>query len=70
MSTRAVTLAGYVVILGAALVLSAIARARARAALSDAVLRVLCGRAGRIVVLASWAWLGWHLFARGSGAFD
>jgi hypothetical protein len=23
----------------------------------------------RLVVFLGWAWLGWHLFARGSGAF-
>jgi Family of unknown function (DUF6186) len=23
----------------------------------------------RFLILAGWAWLGWHLFARGSGAF-
>jgi Family of unknown function (DUF6186) len=26
-------------------------------------------RARRVACLAAWAWLGWHLFARGSGAF-
>jgi hypothetical protein len=26
--------------------------------------RVLAGRVGRVVVLAAWWWLGWHLFAR------
>jgi hypothetical protein len=26
--------------------------------------RVLAGRVGRLVVLAAWWWLGWHLFAR------
>ena len=24
----------------------------------------------RILVVAGWIWLGWHLFARGSGAFN
>jgi hypothetical protein len=23
----------------------------------------------RILVVVGWIWLGWHLFARGSGAF-
>jgi hypothetical protein len=27
-------------------------------------------RAVRIAVVLGWVWLGWHLFARGSGAFE
>jgi hypothetical protein len=32
--------------------------------------RVGRSRLGRWALLLGWAWLGWHLFARGSGAFE
>jgi sirohydrochlorin ferrochelatase len=37
--------------------------------LPDAITALTRRRAVRIVVVLGWAWLGWHLFARGSGAF-
>lgn len=35
----------------------------------DVLTRVLRHRLGRWVVWALWAFVGWHLFVRGSGAF-
>jgi hypothetical protein len=32
--------------------------------------RVTSSRPGRMLLVLAWAWLGWHLFARGSGAFE
>jgi len=70
MSSRAITLAGFVAIAAAAIVLEVWDRRAGRARLVDAVQVVLATRIGRIALLAAWAWVGWHLFARGSGAFE
>jgi hypothetical protein len=37
--------------------------------LPDAIVSVTRRRGVRILVVVGWVWLGWHLFARGSGAF-
>jgi len=37
--------------------------------LSDAIVALTRRRSARILVVLGWVWLGWHLFARGSGAF-
>jgi hypothetical protein len=31
--------------------------------------RLTRSTSARVIVFLGWAWLGWHLFARGSGAF-
>jgi hypothetical protein len=57
--TRTVTLAGFAMILLAALALELWSRRHDRATLVDTITR-----APRLVTLTAWLWLGWHLFAR------
>ena len=63
--SRSITLAGYAVLVVAAVVLEVSARRRARparfAAALDAVLGVVVVR---LLLGAGWLWLGWHLFVR------
>jgi hypothetical protein len=65
MTARALILVGYVAVVAGALVLEASARRRGTpttfGATSSTVLRY---RPARLVVLAGWLWLGWHLFVR------
>lgn len=62
--SRLVTLAGYVVVLAAALGVEVDARRRAGATLGDALALVLRPWPVRLAVVAAWLWLGWHLFVR------
>jgi Family of unknown function (DUF6186) len=62
--TRAITLAGYVVIVAAAVVLEMRARRTGRATVADALALVMSSRIGKVLIIAAWLWLGWHLFAR------
>ena len=69
MTARTLTFAGYAVLAGAAVLLELVARRRGGVNLG-AVLRWLTARwPGRVVLLLGWAWLGWHLFVRGSAPF-
>jgi hypothetical protein len=61
---RAVTLVGYAVLLVMALGLELVARARGRATFGDVVALALRRRPVRLLILAAWLWLGWHLFVR------
>ena len=71
MSTRAVTFLGYGVILGATIAWAVVtARHPGWVTLPEAWAAVTRRRAVRVAVAIAWVWLGWHLFARGSGAFD
>ena len=62
--TRLVTLAGYAVIVAAALGVEIAARRRGGATLGDALAVALRPWPARVIVVAAWLWLGWHLFAR------
>jgi hypothetical protein len=62
--SRAVTLAGYAAVVAAALVLELVARAQGHATFGDAVTAAVRWRPLRLIVLAAWLWLGWHLFVR------
>jgi len=62
--SRAVTLAGYAAVVAAALVLELVARAQGYATFGDAVTAAVRCRPLRLIVLAAWLWLGWHLFVR------
>jgi hypothetical protein len=62
--TRLVTLAGYVAIVAAAVALEVGARRRGRATFGDALAVTLRPWPVRLVVVAAWLWLGWHLFVR------
>ena len=71
MTTRIITLAGYALLAGMG-VLWWIATSRRRSLVTLPLLlaRVTSSRLGRMLFVLAWAWLGWHLFARGSGAFE
>jgi hypothetical protein len=70
MTWRTITFLGFGLVGTAALVWSAIASVRTNSLALGRVLGSLTrGRASRLIVLAIWAWLGLHLFVRGSGAF-
>jgi Family of unknown function (DUF6186) len=63
--TRALTLVGYVVVAIAAAGLELAARRWRRGARLGDVLGVALRRGPvRLVVLAGWLWIGWHLFVR------
>jgi hypothetical protein len=63
--SRAITLAGYVLILVTALALEAGARRSPRLAPIGAVVTALtANRVVRVVLVTAWLWLGWHLFVR------
>jgi Family of unknown function (DUF6186) len=62
--TRLVTLAGYVVILAAAVALEIGARRRGGATFGDTLAVALRPWPVRLAVVAAWLWLGWHLFVR------
>jgi Family of unknown function (DUF6186) len=62
--TRPVTLAGYVVIAVVAIGVEIAARRRGGTTFGEALAVVLRPWPARVVVVAAWLWLGWHLFAR------
>ena len=66
MISHDVTIAGYAVIVTFAVALEAAAAGHVPGVVSiRAVLaRILRTRSGRVGVLATWAWLGMHFFAR------
>ncbi|HZP90565.1 MAG TPA: DUF6186 family protein [Actinomycetota bacterium] len=66
MSSRAVTLAGYLLIAGTGVVMQLLAwRGHLRIpTFGQLMSRIMRTRAGRVGVMAGWAWLGLHFFAR------
>ena len=66
MSSRALTIAGYVAILTVAGVLQLVAlRPGSRIpTIGTAMRRLMRTRSGRVGVIAGWAWLGLHFFGR------
>jgi hypothetical protein len=70
MTSRTITFIGYGVILAAIVGWALLAARRDRGlSLSDAIILLTRTRTARVLVVIGWIWLGWHLFARGSGAF-
>ena len=70
MTSRTLTFVGYGAILTAIVVMAVVATRRPNwMTLPDALGALTRKRAVRVVVVIGWVWLGWHLFARGSGAF-
>jgi len=65
-STRAVTIIGFVAVIAALVTLEILGRRKiARIpTLSEWLGCVMRPRAGRAIILAGWLWLGWHYFAR------
>jgi len=71
MSSRTVTFFGFGLIVTAAVVWSIVAaRSPTLITLPRLLARVTRSRIVRFLLVVGWAWLGWHLFARGSGAFE
>ena len=71
MSARSLTLAGFALIAAAAIGWSVVAARRPSViTLPRLLARATGSRIVRLVFVLVWAWLGWHLFARGSGAFE
>lgn len=62
--TRLVTLAGYALLVAAAVGVEIAARRRGGTTFGDTLAVVLRPWPARVVVVAAWLWLGWHLFAR------
>jgi hypothetical protein len=62
--TRLVTLAGYALIAAGALGVEIAARRRGGRTFGDALAVILRPWPVRVVVVAAWLWLGWHLFVR------
>jgi Family of unknown function (DUF6186) len=71
LTSRTATFAGYAAILAVIGVWTAMtARHAGWMTLPRAITALTRRRGVRIVVVLGWVWLGWHLFARGSGAFE
>jgi len=69
--TRIITLAGFAVLSLLVVGWSAYTHRRPDwCTLPQLVARITRSRTGRLVIVLAWAWVGWHLFARGSGAFE
>lgn len=64
--SRPVTLVGYAVLVLVIVAYQLVGVVRRRSPTLGEVLEPVRRRvAGRIVLLAGWLWLGWHLFVRG-----
>jgi hypothetical protein len=69
-TSRTLTFVGYGAILVAIVVMAVAAHRRPNwMTLPDALGALTRNRTVRVLVVIAWVWLGWHLFARGSGAF-
>lgn len=66
MTSRWVTVAGYAAVMTAGAILEVVSRRhRSRIPGMAATLRrVMATRSGRVGLIAGWAWLGLHFFAR------
>ncbi len=66
MSSRDVTILGYLVLVAAVVVIQIVSR-RPRSpvpSIGQILDAVMASRAGRVALIAGWAWLGLHFFAR------
>ena len=71
MTSRTITFVGFGLILVAMITWATVAAlVPSWMSLPDAFRVLTRRRAVRLLVVAGWIWLGWHLFARGSGAFN
>jgi len=64
--TRVITIAGFAAVIGALVVLEFLARREGSRipTLGEWLGYVMRPRAGRLLILAGWLWLGWHYFSR------
>jgi hypothetical protein len=69
-SSRTLTYAGFALIAAIAVVWEIVGILRWPTMTLERVVRwAMRSRTARLLLLAFWIWVGWHLFARGSGAF-
>ena len=66
MSTRTITIAGFLAVIGALVVLELMGRSRRTRipTVGEWLGYVMRPAAGRALILLGWLWLGWHYFAR------
>ncbi len=70
LSARTITYAGFALIALVAVVWEVVSVDRFPTMTLQRVVRwAMRSRTVRLLFLAFWIWVGWHLFARGSGAF-
>jgi ABC-type nitrate/sulfonate/bicarbonate transport system permease component len=70
MTSRTLTFAGFALIVGAGVAFGVITmRSRALPTLGESTRAFTRTLPVRLVLFLGWAWLGWHLFVRGTGAF-
>ncbi len=69
MSARDVSFAVYALIGVALIALQAATWWRGSLTLGQLTSQLMRRRSVRLVFLLGWAWLGWHLFVRGSATF-
>ncbi len=69
MIARDLTFAAYALIAVALITLQAATWRRGTLTLGQLTDRLMRRRSVRLAFLLGWAWLGWHLFARGSATF-
>jgi Family of unknown function (DUF6186) len=64
--TRVVTIAGFVAVFVAGVVVQLVARRPGSriAAVGDVLGQVMRQRTGRVIVFLMWFWFGWHFIAR------
>jgi hypothetical protein len=65
-STRSVTIVGFVAVIAALVALEILGRRKIGGipTLSEWLGYVMRPRTGRALIMAGWLWLGWHYFAR------
>ncbi len=67
MSSRTLTFVGWGVVAAALVLVQVLAARGARVATLRVLLRsVTRARAGQVLALAGWLWVGWHVFVRSS----
>ena len=66
MTSHDVTIAGYLLVLAAIVVLQVLATGTGAPipSLGDLLSRAMRSRTGRVGVLVAWAWIGLHFFAK------
>jgi Family of unknown function (DUF6186) len=66
MITRVITIIGFAFVITALFTLEILARRKTSRipTMGEWLGYLMRGRAGRILVLLAWLWLGWHYFAR------
>ncbi len=69
MTVRDLTFAAYAVIGVALVTLQVVTSRRGSLTLGQLTDRLMRRRSVRMAFWLGWAWLGWHLFARGSATF-